>query len=266
MQRRLLKEAELELVNRRKLKEAEVRLAELWVEKERVKGEEERKSLEFKAKQEAANVEYNDRLSRERAKVDDAMARERNEEPMSLQAESSRAQEELRMQNERDLEELKAAAALRRAKLQAEATVAAAEAEGEARIRQERENEDVAKRMQAEQAVHDREKLVAAIVAFRLVGEGVAAFLSSPQQLVTTGLFLGVSGLLLFAGREAAKVLAAEVARRLKRPALLRESSRDNSHFSVWNRAKASCAAALRRFRGLEPWPDAFEGIVLPPT
>eukprot|EP00941_MAST-03F_sp_MAST-3F-sp1_P002484 g2484.t1 len=264
VQRRLLKEAELELVNKRKLKEAEVKLAELTIQKERVKGEEERKSLEYKAKQESANVEYNDRLSRERAKIDNKRARERNEELVSLQSDAARKQEEIRLQNEKDLEEMKAEAALKRAELQAEATVKAAEIEGEAKIRQERENEDIAKRMQAEQALHDREKLIAAIkTGFRLLGEGIASFLSSPQQLVTTGLFLGVSGLLLFIGREAAKVLAAEVARRLKRPELLRESSKDNRQFSMINRAVHWTKTTYRHFRGLKE-PDPFDGIVLP--
>eukprot|EP00501_MAST-03F_sp_TOSAG23-6_P001419 GSMAST32.ASY1.ANO1.1475.1 assembled CDS len=219
VQLRLLKEAELELVNKRKLKEAEVRLAELWVEKERTKGDQDRKSLEFKAKQEAANVEYDDRLSRERNKL------------VSLQSEASH------------LEEMKAEAAMRRAQLQAEATVEAAQIEGESKIRQERENEDIAKRMYAKQAIHDRQKLIAAIkTGFRLLGEGIAHFLSSPQQLITTGLFLGVSGLMLF---------VTEVARRLKRPDLLRESSKDNHHFSLFNRTKQSIMKMYRRFRGI---------------
>lgn len=93
-------------------------------------------------------------------------------------------------------------------------------------------------------------------LAGKTIGQGVTDYLSDPQKMLATvgvvsGLALGV-----YAARAGTGVAAQQIARRLSKPPLIRETSRRNFLVSPW----AALKNVFRKKGG-----DALEGIILTP-
>lgn len=248
---RLDQEAAVDLVERRKIAEEQTKKASLELETERAKGEEERRTAELRAEQELKHAKYVDDLALERLNEDDRRAQARNVELVRMQREASREQEEQRMANEKVLEEMRAQTALRVAQMESDAAVEQARIEAEAKIKQERENEDIAKRRLADELEAQRVRLLQGIkMTFGLVANGMVNYLSSPHQIASTVIIVGLMGLMLQLARAAGQ----EVARRLAIPSLVRETSRSTGHYGLLKRL-------ARMF--LRDKKDPFHGIIL---
>jgi len=159
------------------------------------------------------------------------------------------------MKNERELEEMRAETALKVARMEHDASIEQAKVEAEAKIRQERENEDIAKRRLAEELEAQRERMLQGIkMAFALIANGIGNYLSSPQQIFSTVLVVGLMGLML----QLARAAGTEVSRRLAIPSLVRETSQN----------KGTCDAVQRVLKRCMWWrsKDPFDGIVLTST
>ena len=247
----LEKEASVDLVERRRIAEEQRTKAELELEAVKTKGDEDRKTQQQRAEQELKHAEYVDNLALERLNEDDRRAQARNVELVKMQLDAAKEQERQRMENEKRLEEMRAETALKVAQMESDAAVEQARVEAEARIKQERENEDIAKRRLAAELEAQRERLLQGIkMVAAIVASGILNYLSSPHQIVSTVVIVGLMGLML----QLAKAAGTEVARRLAIPALVRETSKTTGHYGIFKR--------IYRFFFVDN-KDPFHGIIL---
>lgn len=215
-------------------------------ENARVAEEERRRSMQYQTQQEQQRMQYQDQMERKRFDEQLQQQSQVNANMLRQQEESvARQENERRRSIEYDNE-------LRR---QTELTKVRADAE--ARTQQERENRDIRDAQLVLQAEEYRKTVLEAInAAGRTIGEGTAAFLSDPQRVTSavglvTALAAGV-----YATRAAARVAGDYASARLRKPPLVRETSKSNWLLHPVNSAKE--AARRRRADG-----DALKGMVL---
>eukprot|EP00937_MAST-01D_sp_MAST-1D-sp2_P000014 g14.t1 len=242
-------ESALARLEARRAAEAQAERVRLELEQERVRGEEQRRTAAFERNQSDALLALRDRLARNRSRALDAMQRVRAERAVALQEESARKAELLRRATETALRERQLAAEAEQAELDRAAKLRRVQAEAEGRLRAERENEDVRLRRLRAQAEEDRRKLVETVTtALHALGQGLKALLADRQKLLTTVGALVALAAGVFIVREAAKLLAAQIERRLGRPSLVRETSR-----------ALGLGAVLGAARALLPWPSGAQ-------
>lgn len=194
---------------------------------ERVRWEEQRKTIEFKNKHEMAKVEYQLRGEQELLRHKDQLSRKRDEDNRRAALEDERAKMAIRRQAEEEVQAVRRKAEEHRAQLDRESMRVRALAEAEGRIREQRTNEDVLARaalLRLEQERRTRLESIGAV--FSHFSTHAAAFLSDPQRLSVAVLSLTALAGGVYGMREAARVTGRMIEKRLGTPSLVRETSR----------------------------------------
>jgi len=227
IERRLAKEADEQLIEKKRLAMAESELAKKEVELERVRAEEDRKTIEAELHQEKALLLYEEELARARMAYNQALATQNMEKSLALERELLLKKEEIRKEIASLLQEKRLfyERQLEEHKQQNEKDKILAEIR--ARSEQERLNEDVTIRKLQAQSRVDTEKMVHGIkTVSQQLSRLVVDIISRPQQLAAVAGVLFVVLAVYYAIRELTTIMRQFVQARLGRPSLVRETSR----------------------------------------
>lgn len=198
--------------------DAEAKAKQLELEGVSRAQEEQRRTMEYQTQQEQQREQLKDRVARQR--YDDQLRQQQQlgQQQLAAQEESTRRQEAERRKS------IEYEAELRR-----QTEMVKARAEAEARAIQERENRDIRDAQLIMQAEEHRKTVLEGIkLAGTTVGDGLSAYLSDGEKIaatvgVVTALALGV-----YSTRAGAKVGGELLANRLRKPPLVRDTSRTN--------------------------------------
>jgi ATPase family AAA domain-containing protein 3A/B len=156
-------------------------------------------------------------------------------------------------------EEMRRRTAEYEAELRTKTEIAKARAEAEGRIQQERENHDLTLSKLKLEAAERRDTILKAVQdGGKLVGEGLAAYLSDVEKLRNTALTITGVAVGIYAAKTSITVAGRFVEARLGKPSLVRETSR----FSFTTLAR-NPIETTQRLVGMTREQDALKGIVL---
>ncbi|RLN72313.1 hypothetical protein BBJ28_00020440 [Nothophytophthora sp. Chile5] len=222
-------EASAQLVQKRLIAEAELAQTEKLIEEARVRGEEERATLDLKRDHELQLETEKHALAQQRLQEDDAARRDQNRDLVQLQEESNVRMERTRRETEEVLKEKQLAADHVRALLEQNTTLEKASIDVEGRIRQQRANQDIEMAQLQQRLEADRVKLMQALQAtFDNLGQGVAVLLADKQKLTKfVGGFVALAAG-IYLSREVIRIVGKLVEQRLGKPSLVRETSRSS--------------------------------------
>ncbi|KAL3143353.1 hypothetical protein ABBQ38_002187 [Trebouxia sp. C0009 RCD-2024] len=196
-------------------------------ETEKVRWEEQRKSMQQDAQTKAQLAQYEDELARKRNEAEHHKYRERNQELVAMQEESNRNQQSEKRRIQEQIEGERRATEKYKANLEKEVEREKALAEAEGRIRENRQNEDVNRRAMQLRLEEERKKLVEAInTTFTNLGTGSLALLTDKERLGTAVAGLTVLALGVYSAREGTRVAGQVFSRWLGTPKLVRDTSR----------------------------------------
>eukprot|EP00927_Polykrikos_kofoidii_P037169 TRINITY_DN31344_c0_g1_i1.p1 TRINITY_DN31344_c0_g1~~TRINITY_DN31344_c0_g1_i1.p1 ORF type:complete len:888 (-),score=206.07 TRINITY_DN31344_c0_g1_i1:161-2824(-) len=221
------REARADLVEKRKAAEAGVEISLVKRSIEKLRWEEEQKTIQLREKEKRESDGHSSKLHQERVAHELAKKKEADLQLMQAQEESNMRQEEARVKGERELLLLKLESEEKRAEIDVQKAIEQAKIESEAKIRERRENEDVHTRfMQAEQ-IEKRQQMLDAIKATaEIARQWVANLYGSPYNLM-----LGLGSIIAalagaYFSREMAILLREQLNKRLGRPSLVRSTNR----------------------------------------
>uniref|UniRef100_K3WQW0 AAA+ ATPase domain-containing protein n=1 Tax=Globisporangium ultimum (strain ATCC 200006 / CBS 805.95 / DAOM BR144) TaxID=431595 RepID=K3WQW0_GLOUD len=246
LQAYLDQEASVQLIEKRKITEAEVVHAEKLIEEARVRGEEERQTLELKRKNNLEVETTKHQLAQQRLEEEDAARLKQNRDLVALQEESNMRMEIKRRETEEVLKEKHLAADHQRALLEHNTTLEKAVIDVEGRIRQQRLNQDIEMAQLQQRLEADRVKLIQALqVTFDNLGQGAVVLLSDKEKLTKfIGGFVALAAGIYFS-REAIRIIGKLIEQRLGKPSLVRETSRGSglwgffrAFFPYWSKSK----------------------------
>ncbi|TYZ66526.1 hypothetical protein PybrP1_010190 [[Pythium] brassicae (nom. inval.)] len=229
LQQYLEQEASAQLVQRRKIAEAEVARAEAMAEEARVRGEEERATLELKTRGELEVESSKHALAQQRLQEEDAARLSQNRDLVALQEASSVRMEIKRRETEEVLKERQLAADHARALLERNTTLEKAVIDVEGRIKQQRLNQDIEMAQLQQRLEADRVKVMQALQAtFDNLGQGAMVLLSDKEKLTKfVGGFVALAAG-IYLSREAIRITGKLIEQRLGKPSLVRETSRSS--------------------------------------
>ncbi|KAK1933690.1 ATPase family AAA domain-containing protein 3 [Phytophthora citrophthora] len=232
LQEYLEQEASAQLVQRRLIAEAEVTKAEKLIEEVKVRGEEERKTLDLKRDHELQVENEKHSLEKERMKEDNLVRRDQNRDLVQLQEESNIRLERTRRETEEVLKEKQLAADHTRALLEQNTTLEKAAIDVEGRIRQQRANQDIEMAQLHQRLEADRVKLMQALQAtFDNLGQGISVLLADKEKLIKfVGGFVALAAG-IYLSREIIRIVGKLIEQRLGKPSLVRETSRSSGAF-----------------------------------
>ena len=207
------------------------------VEQERVRWEEQRKTMQQDAQAKAQLAQYQDELARKRNAGEHEAARARNAELVALQEEGVRRQEQERARAAAAIEAERRATEKYKSDLESRVQQARALAEAEGRIKEGRANEDVNRRAALLALEEGRKKALAEIDAvFTNLGSAASALLSDRAKLSAAVAGLSALALGVYGAREGTRVAARALDRWLGTPSLVRETSRSG----LWKKGGSS--------------------------
>ena len=249
---------------------ARAQAAQMQAEGARIKGEEDRKSLQQKAQHRAQLLEYEDQLARRRAEENAEAAKRRKAEQLSMQEQSAQRIEAMKRQAEEEAVARRRAEDRQRLALEQERDAAKAKAEAEGRIKEGRENADIKMKQLLEVADADRKKLMEALeLGFKRVGEGVSSVLDDQSRMAALAGGVALMAVGVYGAREGARLARTLGERVLGQPSLVRESSRRRP----WARgtpppppAKAGEGASTAAAAGAGGASGWFPDVVLAPS
>ncbi|EEY68689.1 uncharacterized protein PITG_19005 [Phytophthora infestans T30-4] len=255
LQSYLEQEASAQLVQRRLIAEAQLAQTEKLIEEAKVRGEEERKTLDLKREHELQVENEKHSLEHKRMQEDDAARRDQNRELVHLQEESNVRIERARRETEEVLKEKQLAADHSRALLERNTTLEKAAIDVDGRIRQQRANQDIEMAQLQQRLEADRVKLMQALQAtFDNLGQGIAVLLADKQKLIKfVGGFVALAAG-IYLSREAIRIIGKLIEQRLGKPSLVRETSRSSGAFGF-------LSALIRRKHAKGP--DELADVVL---
>ena len=210
------------------------------------------------ASQNAELKRYEDELAKQRQQTEHEMQRRRNAELVHLQEESAKSKERERLIIEQQIQAERRAADQYKADLEKQVQREKALAEAEGRIKEQRENEDVNRRIMMLQYQEQTKLVLQAIGStFSQLGQGALALVSDTDLLFRTTAMTSLLLLGFFSTREGVRVVGRAVERWMVTPKLIRETSR----LRPWQ---------LRRWRSgaksVEELKRDFQDIILPGT
>lgn len=207
------------------------------VEQERVRWEEQRKTMQQDAQAKAQLAQYQDELARKRNAGEHEAARARNAELVALQEEGVKRQEQERARAAAAIEAERRATEKYKSDLEARVQRERALAEAEGRIKEGRANEDVNRRAALLALEEGRKKALAEINAvFSNLGTAASALLSDRAKLSAAVAGLSALALGVYGAREGTRVAARALDRWLGTPSLVRETSRSG----LWKKGSSS--------------------------
>ncbi|CAE7890514.1 atad3 [Symbiodinium sp. KB8] len=243
---------------KRDASKAEAEKAAFVRDQERVRWEEQRKTIKYQQDQQRAQKEYEHELAKKRLEEEHQKSRQRMEERIQRETEEMARRDAIRTQEEERRQRELRKTEEHRAMLERENMRARAIAEAEGRIKEQRENEDLFTRRLRVQGEERRREVVEGITTFfDSLGSSLSAFVSDRSKVYTT--IAGLTGLAagVFAMRETARVTGRFIERRLGTPSLVRETSRSLGHFGLQRR--------LMRMTGMVGEEEGFKSVVLEP-
>ncbi|KAG6623705.1 atpase family aaa domain-containing protein 3-b-like [Phytophthora cinnamomi] len=217
----LEQEASAQLVQKRLIAEAEVANTEKLIEEARVRGKEERKTLDLKRDHELQVQNEKHVLEQKRMLEEDAARRDQNRDLVQLQEESNIRIERARRETEEVLKEKQLAADHARALLERNTTLEKAAIDVEGRIRQQRANQDIEMAQLQQRLEADRVKLMQALQStFDNLGQGISVLLADKQKLTKfVGGFVALAAG-IYLSREAIRIVGKLIEQRLGKPSL----------------------------------------------
>lgn len=253
------REARADLVEKRKKAEAEVEVQLVKRSIEKLRWEEDQKTIQLRNDEQRKSEEHSTQKHHERVAYETAQKKAAELETMSSQEESNLRQQAQKHKDEKELLELRLKSDERRAEMGVQEAIEKQKIEEEGKIKAARENEDVNKRMmQAEQEEKKNQMLAAIKATAEIVAQWVQTIFLQPQNLA---LLIGsvvscLGGIYLM--RELAILLREQLNKRLGRPSLVRMTNRRGFFQQL--------GIGLLRFLKLRPPRGAeFNDVVLHP-
>jgi SpoVK/Ycf46/Vps4 family AAA+-type ATPase len=236
------REANKQTIERRKIADLEATKAKWLKEREVIHRDEEREKLVEQDVREKKRENMTRKLGQEKIDYEDTKIRDRTAKKIAMEETSALRREEERRKTEEALQAKRIAADLEKAKMDQDTAAIKAKAEAEGRILQERQNKDIHMERLAEEGKLARQKWMDAInLAFKKLTDGFNDVIFNPTKL---GRFIG-SLIALAAGvyavRDFSRVAADEFAKRLGKPSLIRETSRQIGVFGMAVKAVRQC-------------------------
>ena len=212
-----------------KVKEAEFNAAteQAAIQKEQIRGEEQRKAIQQDSQAKAQLAQYQDELARKRSEAEHQKQRERDVEMVRLQEESARRSEEAKAQVAMQIEAERRATEKYRADMEKTVQREKALAEAEGRAKERRANADIYRTELAQRLEEDRKRAIESINAvFSNLGEGVKDLLTDGTKLTSFVGGLSLLALGVYTSREATRVAGKAFEKWFGTPKLVRETSR----------------------------------------
>ncbi|KAG7382028.1 ATPase AAA domaincontaining protein [Phytophthora pseudosyringae] len=228
----LEQEASAQLVQRRLIAEAELAQSEKLIEEAKVRGKEERTTLDLKRDRELQVESEKHTFEQKRMQEEDTARRDQNRDLVQLQEASNIRIERARRETEEVLKEKQLAADHARALLERNTTLEKAAIDVDGRIRQQRANQDIEMAQLQQRLEADRVKLMQALQAtFDNIGQGISVLLADKQKLMKfVGGFVALAAG-IYLSREAIRIVGKLIEQRLGKPSLVRETSRSSGAF-----------------------------------
>jgi ATPase family AAA domain-containing protein 3A/B len=241
-----------------KQKEAETARVAHMKDMERVKWEEQRKTIKMNSDEQMRLEEYRKRQKNELQDREHEMQRQRNQEMVRLQTQEEMRRQEMRRATEQEIQEERRRTDEHRAALERQNLRERALAEAEGRIKEQRENEDVIARQIALKGEQDRKRVKEQMAAFFTgLGETATGFITDTSKVTTTVVGLTALAAGVYATRESARVAGRYVERLINTPPLVRETSRATGVRGL--------TASMSRLLGMRKDVD-FSDVVLNPA
>ncbi|XP_074237629.1 ATPase family AAA domain-containing protein 3A-like [Saimiri boliviensis] len=205
-----------QLEQQSKLKESQAAVEQHKSEQIRLQAEEGRKTISEETRQHQNRAQYQDKLARQCHEDQLKQQQRLNEENLRKQEESVQRQEAMRRATlEREME------------LQHKHEVLQVEAEARARAKAERENADVIREQtRLEAAAHRQTVLESMRMAGTLFGEGFHALVTDWDKVTATAAGLTLLAVGVYSAKNATAVAGHHVEAQLRKPSLVRETSR----------------------------------------
>nr|XP_039330452.1 LOW QUALITY PROTEIN: ATPase family AAA domain-containing protein 3-like [Saimiri boliviensis boliviensis] len=205
-----------QLEQQSKLKESQAAVEQHKSEQIRLQAEEGRKTISEETRQHQNRAQYQDKLARQCHEDQLKQQQRLNEENLRKQEESVQRQEAMRRATlEREME------------LQHKHEVLQVEAEARARAKAERENADIIREQtRLEAAAHRQTVLESMRMAGTLFGEGFHALVTDWDKVTATAAGLTLLAVGVYSAKNATAVAGHHVEAQLRKPSLVRETSR----------------------------------------
>jgi len=254
------REARADLVEKRRKSEADVEVSLVKRSIEKVRWEEEQKTIQMRADEGRKSEEHGSKLHQERVAHELAQKKAADLAIMNEQEASNLRQEEARRKGEKELLLLKLESEEKRAEIDLQRAIETAKIEQEAKIREARENEDVHLREKKQEWQEKRQQTLAAIrETASIAAAWVSGIYRSPQNLLLAiGSIIACLGGVYFA-REMAILAREQLNKRLGRPSLVRSTNRRGFFQQSW-------IWLLRLLRLRAPSGSEFSDVVLHPA
>jgi len=254
------REARADLVEKRRQTEADVEVQLVKRSIEKVRWEEEQKTILMRSDEQRRNEDHSSQLHQARVAHELAQKKAADLALMHEQEASNLRQEEARRKGEKELLLLKLESEEKRAEIDLQRAIETAKIEQEAKIRAARENEDVNLREKKQEWQEKRQQTLAAIrETAGIAASWVSGIYRSPQNLLLAiGSIIVCLGGVYFA-REMAVLLREQLNKRLGRPSLVRSTNRRGMFQQLW-------LWLLRLVRLRPPAGSEFSDVVLHPT
>jgi len=253
------REARADLVEKRKDSEAGLEIALVKRSIERLRWEEEQKTILLREEELRKSEDHSSKLHGARVAKEMEKKKALDMELMSEQELSNMRQEDAKQKGEKELLMLRLQSDERRAEMGVQEAIEKSKIEEEAKIRAARENEDVNTRhMQAEMQEKRAQMLAAIKQTAEIASSWVYNVYSSPSNLL-----MGIGSIICCVGgvylmREMAVLLREQLNKRLGRPSLVRKTNRKTffTEASTW---------VLRKLRLKKQHGAEFDDVVLHP-
>jgi ATPase family AAA domain-containing protein 3A/B len=224
-----LKQEEATKLQELKVKEAEFNATteQASIQKEQIRWEEQRKTMQQDAQAKAQLAQYNDELARKRAEAEHEKQRQRNMELVKFQEDSARRTEQQKAQVAAQIEAERRATEKYRADMEKTVQREKALAEAEGRAKERRANADLYRTELAQKLEEDRKRAIESINAvFLNLGEGVKDLLTDGKKLTSLVGGLSLLALGVYTSRETTRVAGKAFEKWFGTPKLVRETSR----------------------------------------
>jgi ATPase family AAA domain-containing protein 3A/B len=254
------REARADLVEKRKSSEADVEVQIVKRSIEKLRWEEEQKTIQMRADEQRRSEDHSSKLHQDRVAHELAQKKAADLALMHEQEASNLRQEETKRKGEKELLLLKLESEEKRAEIDLQRAVETAKIEQEAKIRAARENEDVNLREKKQEWQEKKQQTLAAIrETANIAASWVSSVYRSPQNLLLAiGSIIICLGGVYFA-REMAILFREQLNKRLGRPSLVRQTNRRGFFNQFW-------IGLLRFLRLRAPLGSEFADVVLHPT
>jgi len=222
-----MQEKTAQLAGHVEIEKQRAQLAQLEAQMGSVEAEESRKTLSHMSEEERNSAQHKAQIESALQARKLELDKEALEYKLNRENELFTQHESIRLANEHQLEEAARETMRRKAAFDRECAVSAAHADAEGRAQQERENIEIRLReLRAQHAEERSTRLLAIEEVFSSLSSGARALYEDQSKMVATVAGFTMLSLGIYGARNATRVAASVLERRLGRPPLVRETSR----------------------------------------